>query len=112
MPHDSLHVLSEYDTTPFGELLVSTYTSTMLEKKAMEGHIIPVFLSFYLGIKLNDLAGASRCEMKPDAFWEAWYLGSQIQVNLFTHNWSLRDVVEVPLAKLRQKYCVTPKTVT
>lgn len=112
MPHDSLHVLSGYNTTPFGELLVSTFTATMLEKKAMEGHIIPVFYSFYLGIKINNLAGASRCKMNPEAFWEAWYRGSQMQVNLFTPNWSLWEVAELPLTVLRQKYCVLPKTVS
>ncbi|WP_392537843.1 hypothetical protein [Legionella sp. 227] len=111
MPHDSLHVLSGYDTTPFGELLVSTFTSTMLEKKAMEGHIIPVFYSFYLGIKINNLAGVSKCKMNPEAFWEAWHRGSQMQINLFAHDWSLWEVAEIALSTLRQKYGVLPKTI-
>lgn len=111
MPHDSLHVLSEYDTTPCGELLVSTFTSTMLEKKSMTGHIIPAMYSFYLGIKINDLAGASHFDMNPYAFWEAWYRGSQIQANLFAHGWNIWEVAETPLFKLRQLYCVLPKRV-
>lgn len=111
MPHDSLHVLSDYDTTPYGELLVSTLTSTMLEKKSIEGHIIPVMYSFYLGIKINDLAGASRITMNPYAFWEAWYRGSQMQVNLFASNWNIWDVAEVPLVKLRQLYGVLPRRI-
>lgn len=49
--------------------------------------------------------------MNPEAFWEAWYRGSQMQVNLFTPNWSLWEVAELPLTVLRQKYCVLPKTV-
>lgn len=111
MPHDSLHVLSEYDTTPYGELLVSTFTSTMLEKKSIEGHVIPVMYSFYLGIKINDLAGASRVVMNPNEFWEAWYRGSQMQVNLFAHGWNMWDVADTPLTKLRQLYCVLPRQV-
>jgi hypothetical protein len=111
MPHDSLHVLSDYDTTPSGELLVSTFTSTMLEKKSIEGHIIPVMYSFYLGIKINDLAGSARITINPYAFWEAWYRGSQMQINLFASNWNIWTVAEMPLSKLRQLYCVLPKRI-
>lgn len=109
MPHDSLHVLSGYDTTPYGELLVSTFTSTMVEKNSIEGQIIPVMYSFYLGIKLNDLAGTSRCTINPYNFWEAWYRGSQMQVNLFASNWNIWDVAEIPIFKLRQLYGVLPR---
>ncbi|MGQ3889274.1 hypothetical protein ACQUW5_09610 [Legionella sp. CNM-1927-20] len=108
MPHDSIHVLSGYNTSPYGELLVSVFTSTMLDKNPISGHVIPVIYSFYLGIKLNDLAGAARVTIDPYEFWEAWYRGSQMQVNLFAHGWSLWDVAEVPLVKLRQLYCVLP----
>jgi len=64
-----------------------------------------------LGIKINNLAGASQCKMNPEAFWEAWYRGSQMQINLFAHDWSLWEVAEIPLSTLRQKYCVLPKTI-
>ncbi|WED42033.1 hypothetical protein [Legionella cardiaca] len=110
MPHDSIHVLSEYDTTPYGELLVSVFTSTMLEKNSIEGHVIPVMYSFYLGIKINDLAGAYKVAINPYEFWEAWYRGSQMQMNLFSHGWSLWDVAHIPLAQLRELYCVLPRT--
>ncbi|STX27963.1 Uncharacterised protein [Legionella beliardensis] len=108
MPHDSIHVLSGYDTTPYGELLVSVFTSTMLDKNPIEGHIIPVMYSFYLGIKLNDLAGSARVTINPYEFWEAWYRGLQMQVNLFAPEWNLWDVADVPLKKLKQLYCVLP----
>ena len=36
-PHDSSHVLAGYDTSPRGELLVSTFTAAMHRKEAMAG---------------------------------------------------------------------------
>jgi hypothetical protein len=65
MPHDSLHILSDYDTSPYGELLVSIFTSTMLEKNPINGHVIPVMYSFYLGIKINDHAGSAQVKIDP-----------------------------------------------
>ena len=48
-PHDSTHVLSGYDTSPQGEILVSTFTAGMHPKQPMEGHILPVIFSWHLG---------------------------------------------------------------
>lgn len=109
MPHDSIHVLSEYDTSPYGELLVSVFTSTMLEKNPIDGHVIPVMYSFYLGIKINDLAGSSKVTIDPNEFWEAWYRGTQMQINLFAEGWTIWEVAELPLVELRQRYCVLPR---
>ena len=81
MPHDSIHILSDYDTSPYGELLVSVFTSTMLEKNPIAGHVIPVMYSFYLGIKINDLAGSAQVKVNPYEFWDAWY-SSKIPSNL------------------------------
>lgn len=110
MPHDSIHVLSEYDTSPYGELLVSVFTSTMLEKNSIDGHVIPVMYSFYLGIKLNELAGSAQVEIDPFEFWDAWYRGSQMQINLYSKGWNIWDVAEIPLTDLRALYHVLPKS--
>ncbi len=109
MPHDSIHILSDYDTSPYGELLVSVFTSTMLEKNPIDGHVIPVLYSFYLGIKINDLAGTAHVVINPYEFWEAWYRGSQMQVNLYSTGWNLWDVAGIPLSELRALYHVIPK---
>src|SRR5262245_14594366 len=45
-PHDSTHVLSGYDTSYQGELLVSTFTAAMHKTNAMSGHILPVIYSW------------------------------------------------------------------
>ncbi len=109
MPHDSLHVLSEYDTSPYGELLVSVFTSTMLQKNSIDGHVIPVIYSFYLGIKINELAGSAQVMIDPYEFWDAWYRGSQMQINLYSKGWNIWDVAEIPLTELRKLYHVLPR---
>ena len=43
--HDSTHVLSGYDTSPQGELLVSTFTAGMHPHEPMSGHILPVIIT-------------------------------------------------------------------
>ena len=48
-PHDCTHLLSGYDTTPQGELLVSTFTARMHPVFPMEGHILPVIYSWHSG---------------------------------------------------------------
>jgi hypothetical protein len=50
-PHDCTHALSGYDTSPRGELLVSTFTAAMHSSRPMEGHILPVIFSWHLGIR-------------------------------------------------------------
>lgn len=109
MPHDSLHVLSEYDTSPYGELLVSVFTSTMLQKNSIDGHVIPVIYSFYLGIKINELAGSAQVMIDPYEFWDAWHRGSQMQINLYSKGWNIWDVAEIPLTELRKLYHVLPR---
>ncbi|MCD6046745.1 MAG: uncharacterized protein K0S08_392 [Gammaproteobacteria bacterium] len=108
MPHDSVHLLSGYDTSPYGEVLVSVFTANMVEKNAIEGHILPVLYSFYLGIKINNLAGSTRIKINPKSFWDAWYRGSQAQVNLFAEGWDMWDVAEVTLEQLCKKYHILP----
>ena len=60
VPHDSTHVLAGYDTSPRGELLTSVFTAAMHRRNAMSGHVLPVILSWHLGIPLNEVAGAAN----------------------------------------------------
>ncbi|HEX7791349.1 MAG TPA: hypothetical protein VF467_12600 [Afipia sp.] len=71
VPHDSTHVLAGYDTSPRGELLTSTLTATMHRSHAMSGHVLPVILSWHLGIPLNDVAGAATGAFEPEEFFYA-----------------------------------------
>ena len=107
-PHDSTHVLSGYDTSPHGELLVSTFTAAMHKKEPMSGHILPVIFSWHLGIQLNDVAKSATGAFDPQGFWLAWERGSEITVDTFGPQWNFWAVVHEPVGTLRQRYGIPP----
>lgn len=107
-PHDSTHVLSGYDTTPPGEILVSTFTAGMHPVLPMEGHILPVIFSWHLGIEINAFAGSAVGALDPARFWEAWARGMAMQQDLFAPGWDFWAVVEEPVESLRRRYRVPP----
>jgi hypothetical protein len=97
-PHDSSHLLAGYDTTPRGELLVSTFTAAMHRKEAMSGHVLPVLFSWHLGIALNEVAGAAKGALDPQEFWHAiarrktrvnalTARGERMKIDLFGPEW-------------------------
>jgi hypothetical protein len=107
-PHDCTHVLSGYDTSPRGELLVSTFTAAMHPSRPMEGHILPVIFSWHLGIKINDVAGAAVGALDPQEFWHAWARGAAVTEDLFAPGWDFWGCVEDSVAALRRRYGVPP----
>ena len=107
-PHDSTHILSGYDTTPQGELLVSTFTAGMHPKEPMSGHILPVILSWHLGLEMTKLAGEVKGQLDPVKFWSAWERGGEVAVDVFDDGWSFWDATRAPLAALRERYRVPP----
>jgi hypothetical protein len=107
-PHDSTHILSGYDTSPQGELLVSTFTAGMHPKQPMAGHILPVILSWHVGIELTRLAGEIKGQLDPAKFWNAWERGSQVSVDVFGDAWDVWDAATRPLDALRLAYGVPP----
>ena len=65
VPHDSAHVLSGYDTSVQGEILVSAFTAGMHPDDAVSAHVLPVIMVFHLGIPMNDFAGSSTRRARP-----------------------------------------------
>jgi ubiquinone biosynthesis protein Coq4 len=106
-PHDSSHTLAGYDTTPRGELLVSTFTAAMHRKRAMAGHVLPVILSWHLGIALNEVAGAAKGALDPTEFWHAWSRGEAIKVDLFDPSWDFWAATREPVASVRARIGMT-----
>ncbi len=104
VPHDSCHVLAGYGTTPAGEILVSTFTAAMHPSRAISGHILPVILSWHLGIRLNDVAGAAVGALDPGQFWRAWARGERMAVDLFDPSWDFWAWVDQPLEALRRRW--------
>lgn len=106
--HDSTHVISGYDTSARGELLVSTFTAGMHPINPMSGHILPVIFFFHFGEQLNDVGHAGKGGLDPDEFWHAWARGAEMTTDLFDPKWSVWDWVEHDLDELRRRWNVTP----
>lgn len=106
--HDTTHVLSGYNTSPQGELLVSTFTAGMHPQEPMSGHILPVIMSWHMGIELVHLAGSSTGHLDPEKFWLAWERGTEVTTDVFADTWDLWSVAAEPLDDLRDAYHVPP----
>jgi hypothetical protein len=102
VPHDSTHVLAGYDTSPRGELLTSVVTAAMHPRNAMSGHVLPVILSWHLGIPLNQVAGAAKGALDPQEFWHAWARGERVSIDLFDPAWNFWSAAQQQLAAVRQ----------
>ena len=109
VPHDTTHLLSGYDTTYRGEILVSTFTAGMHPQEPMAGHILPVIFSWHLGIELIEHAGSHKGALDPAHFWEAWARGSETARDVFAPDWDFWASIERPLKDLRRQYGVPPK---
>jgi hypothetical protein len=107
-PHDCTHVISGYDTTFRGEILVSTFTAGMHPINPMAGHIMPVIFNGHLGVKFNDVATPATGGLDPDEFWHAWARGQAMTIDLFDPKWSVWDWIERDLEGLRREWNVTP----
>jgi hypothetical protein len=108
VPHDATHVLAGYDTSPRGEILVSTFTAAMHPKRPMAGHVLPVIFSWHLGVEINEVARSARGALDPEAFWEAWARGGAVTQDLFARDWDFWAAVDETVAGLRRRYGVPP----
>ena len=106
VPHDSAHVLSGYDTSPRGELLVSTFTASMHPHYPMAGHVLPVIFSWHLKVQINPVAKSASMALDPDEFWHAWAGGGAAKVDTFAPDWDFWAHVHVPLTKLRTGWSI------
>jgi hypothetical protein len=108
VPHDSAHVLSGYDTSVQGEILVSAFTAGMHPDDAVSAHVLPVIMVFHLGIPMNDFAGSSTGALDPRKFWVAWSRGDQITGDTLSHDWDFWAHVDQPLDAVRAVMGVAP----
>ena len=109
MPHDSAHVLTGYDTTPHGELLVSTFTANMHRREPMAGHVLRVIFSWQLGDQINAVAGGASGALDAEAFWEAWAAGARSPVDTFAPDWDFWREAGRPLAAVRGSLAIPPE---
>jgi hypothetical protein len=108
VPHDSAHVLSGYDTSVQGEILVSAFTAGMHPDDAVSAHVLPVIMVFHLGIPMNDFAGSSTGALDPRKFWVAWSRGDQLAGDTLARGWDFWQYVDQPLDAVRASMGVSP----
>jgi hypothetical protein len=107
-PHDSTHVISGYDTSYRGEILVSTFTAAMHPYNPMAGHIMPVLFNGHLGVRFNNVATPAHGGLDPEEFWHALARGRDMTFDIFTPGWQIWDCAERDLEELRRDWNVTP----
>lgn len=107
-PHDTTHVLSGYDTSFQGEILVSTFTAAMHRSEPMAGHILPVILSWHLGVSFNEAIRPRQGWLDSEKFWVAWDRGSETTTDIFASDWDFWAVAPEPADALRQRYSISP----
>jgi hypothetical protein len=102
--HDSVHVLSGYDTTARGEILASTFTAAMHRRFPMAGHIIPVIFSLHLNVRINNVAGSIEGLLDPTEVWRAYAAGAQCKTDTFAPAWDFWAYVARPIDDLRREW--------
>lgn len=107
-PHDSSHALSGYSTSQRGELCVSTFIGAMHPDHPMAAEVLPVLFSWHLGIRLNDIAGASTGAFEPRRFWTGWERGATMAVDVVDAEWDFWAATEADLDELRDAYALPP----
>jgi hypothetical protein len=105
-PHDTVHVVSGYGTTPRGELLASTFTAAMHPHFPMAGHILPVIFSWQLDVQINPVAKDAAGALDPVEFWHAYAGGKTATIDTFAPGWDFWAYVETPLQALRRQWTI------
>ncbi|MGA8159076.1 MAG: hypothetical protein WB822_23300 [Rhodoplanes sp.] len=109
LPHDSVHVLTGYNTTPRGEILVSTFTAAMHPYFPMGGHVLPVIFSWHLMVQINEIARSAKDALDPDEFWRAWAAGAVATIDTFAPNYYFWSHVKEPLKEFRSRHAILPQ---
>lgn len=106
LPHDTVHVVTGYGTTPRGELLASTFTAAMHPHFPMAGHILPVIFSWQLDVQINPVAKDAAGALDPVEFWHAYAGGKTATIDTFAPGWDFWTYVEMPLRVLRKQWAI------
>lgn len=106
VPHDSVHTLTGYDTTPGGEILASTFTATMHHALPMAGHVLPAIFSWHLKVQINAVAGSAADILDPTEVWRALAAGAQCPVDSFAPGWPFWNQAARPIADVRRDWSI------
>ncbi|MBN8871337.1 MAG: hypothetical protein J0H67_00735 [Rhodospirillales bacterium] len=103
LPHDTVHVLTGYDTKPAGEILTSTFTAAMHPIHPIEGHVLPAIVSWHVGARINEVAKDATGALDVEEVWRAWAAGAAARIDTFAPGWSFWSIAAEPLAGLRTR---------
>jgi hypothetical protein len=106
--HDAIHVLSGYDTSVPGELLVSTFTGGMHRDGGMGAHILPVIYEWHVGIDMSFAVPPSHGMLEPEKFWVAWDRGLAATSDVLDPAWDFFALAPLSLAEVRAAHGITP----
>lgn len=106
VPHDTVHVLTGFNTSPRGEILVSTFTAAMHPRWPMAGHVLPVIFSWHLQMEINAVAKSAAGALDPEMFWQAWAAGAAATVDTFAPEFDFWAHAETPLPALRERWSI------
>ena len=101
--HDSVHVLSGYDTTARGEILASTFTASMHRRFPMAGHILPVIFSLIsMSASTMSRVRLRGCSIPPKS--GAYAAGAECKTDTFAPEWDFWTYVARPIDDLRRDW--------
>jgi hypothetical protein len=106
--HDMSHVLGEYDTDPIGEVEVACFSAGYRRQEPFT-FILFVLLQFHVGVRVTPIAKSERGVFDVEKALRALARGAAMNTDL-TSDWSYWDVVDVPLAELRERLGIPPKS--
>lgn len=106
--HDAIHVLSDYDTSVPGELLVSTFTGAMHGDGGMGAHILPVIYEWHVGVDMSFAVPPSRGMLEPERFWVAWDRGAAATRDVLAPGWDFFSQASLPLDEVRAAHGIPP----
>jgi hypothetical protein len=78
----------------------------MHPRAPISGHILPVIVSWHLGVERVKFAGSITGQLDPEKFWLAWERGAAVATDVFADSWSLWTVAAEPLEAVRAAYRV------
>ncbi|MBL4687025.1 MAG: hypothetical protein JKY37_20685 [Nannocystaceae bacterium] len=98
--HDALHVLSGYDTTHAGELLVSAFESGASSTRWVD-YWAGGMLHCQLGIGLEPGAAAATGCFAPEEFYSAFARGAAAPTEIIDPRWDFWPLTKLPLPQAR-----------
>jgi hypothetical protein len=104
--HETYHVLSEYEVTHQGEMLLAAFIGGNSRLIGMD-LLMVTLLQFQAGKRV--VPGPTPVDvLRPGAFFRAIARGAAMNIDLLDGRWSLWPVAGQPIAAVRTAYGVTP----